>query len=211
MTVVLAAVVLALVGGGCAMSGPLSDGDQIRMLMEKDRRLQAELSEAQQKAADLAAAGRTPAPAPAPEDPYRAVAVTIGGLTNVVDRGSGPAKERLRVIVEPIDASGDVVKRAGSLMIEAFEPGPAGQPPKLYNKWTFSPNVLAETWLSGLGEYAYVLRLAWPMAKPPATDMILVRATFTTLDGRVLVTESAVSVKSAAPAPVTAAPPASAK
>ena len=180
------------------MGSPISHDEQVRMLMEKDRRLQNDLYESKQREAELAAAGRTPV-LPPPEDPYRAVSLQIGSLSGVVDRAAGPAKERLRVLVYPVDAAGDVVKRAGRLDLDVLEPGPKGQPPKPFGHWSLPADELAMTWLSGLGEYGYVLRLPWPQGKAPATETVLVRAKFTTLDGRSLSAESEVPVT---PAPV---------
>ncbi len=194
VVVVLAGFALGLGGTGCAMGTPISRDEQVRLLMEKNRRLQAELQDSQQKVGDLTAAGRTPAPAPAPEDPYRACRVQVGSLSGVVDRGGGPAKERLRLIIYPVDASGDVVKRAGRLDLEILEPGPKGQPPKPFGHWSLPADELALTWLSGLGEYGYVLRLPWPQGKPPAAETLLVRAKFMTFDGRTLATEAEVPV-----------------
>jgi hypothetical protein len=203
--IVLAGMALAWAGAGCG--GPsMSRDDQIRMLMEKSRRLQTELQESQQKAADLAAAGRTPAPAPAAaEDPFQAVGLRIGKLSGVVDRTAGLSRERLRVVVEPLDAAGDVVKRAGRLELETFEVPLKNLPLKPYFTWKFPQENLSETWLSGLGEYAYVLRLAWPEGRPPTTPTILVRARFTTLDGRLLMAEAEVPVETA-PAAAPAVP-----
>jgi hypothetical protein len=208
---ILAGAALGLAGAGCS-SAPVPRDEQVRLLMEKSARLQEELHQSQQQVADLSAAGRTPPTVqPVPEDPFRPVSIQISALSGVVDRGAGPARERLRILFEPLDATDDVVKRAGSLELEALEPGAKDKPPLYYQKWAFSLDELAQTWVSGLGTYAYVLRLQWPGGKPPSTPTLLVRAKFRTLDGRVLTTETEVNVAPpAVPAPV-AAPAAPAK
>jgi len=190
-----ALVVGAVLGVALAGCGgpPLTRDQQVQMLMARDRRCQQQLLAAQQQVADLAAAGAKPAAsAPAPEDPFRPVAIRFSSYSGVVDAGGPVDQERLKVVLEPIDASGDVVKRAGSLVIEAFEPGPAGAPPRPYHRWEFSLPEMRETWLSGLGAYAYILRLRWPDNRPPAGEKLVLRAAFTTLAAEVLAAEAEV-------------------
>jgi hypothetical protein len=207
-------MILAIVGAGCSATS-LSRDEQNQVLMAKDRRLQEELHAAQQKIASLTASGAQPRPAAAmPEDPFRAVAVRFNPHSGVVDENRPPADQRLRVILEPLDATGDVVKRAGSLELEAFEPAPAAGPApgaataageRLYRLWTFSANDLAQTWLSGLGTYAYVLKLPWPDARPPAGQVLRLRARLKTLSGQVLQAEMEIPLR--APAATKASPP----
>ena len=191
-------MILGVAGAGCSGTS-LSRDEQTQVLMAKDRRLQEELHAAQAKIAALTAAGAQPrAVAATPEDPFRAVAVRIDRLSGVVDANRPPADQRLRVIVEALDATGDVVKRAGSLELEAFEHAPAAGPApgaaagageRLYHLWTFSADDLAQAWLSGLGTYGYVLKVPWPGARPPVGETLHVKARFKTLAGQVLQTE----------------------
>ena len=124
VVVVLAGFALGLGGTGCAMGTPISRDEQVQLLMEKNRRLQAELQDSQQKVGDLTAAGHIPSPAQAPEDPYRAVSLQVGSLSGVVDRSGGPAKERLRLIIYPVNASGDVVKPPDGWTWRSSSPAP---------------------------------------------------------------------------------------
>ena len=217
-------MILAVAGAGCSATS-LSRDEQVQMLTAKDRRLQDELHAAQAKIAALTAAGAQPrAVAATPEDPFRAVAVQIDRLSGVVDAGLPPANQRLRVIVEPLDATGDVVKRAGSIEIEAFErmpaasadrryvqmdlrpaagPAPgaaAGAGERLYHLWAFSADDLAQAWLSGLGTYGYVLKLPWPDARPPSGETLRLKVRFKTLAGQVLQAEAEILL----PAPAAA-------
>jgi hypothetical protein len=196
---------MAAGGTGCASSA-LSSSEQMRLMSDQNRRLNTDLQTSQQKVADLLASGRTPNPVTASEDPYRAVAVRLGSASGVVDRGAGPIRERLRIIVEPLDATGDVVKRAGSLELEAREPAARGQPSPIYHVWKFSAAEMMETWLSGLGGYAYILRLPWPDGKPPAGDTLIFKVTFATPDGRVLAAQCAVPIEHGPVAPPAPAP-----
>ena len=215
----LAGITLGLAGAGCSGTS-LTHDEQVQVLMAKDRRLQDDLYAAQQKIAALTASGAQPHPAAAPEDPFCAAAVRIGRLSGVVGENRPAPDQRLRVILEPLDATGDVVKRAGSLELEAFEraapPSPApgasaargasaapGAAPaageRLYHRWAFSADELARTWLSGLGNYAYVIRLPWPDARPPAGETLHLKARFQTLTGGVLETEADILLPAQAP------------
>ena len=199
---------LAIAGAGCAVSSSaLSSSEQMRQMADQNRRLNEELQASQQKVADLTAAGRKPSPPLPAEDPFRAVAVRINSSSGVVDRGTGFARERLRVLIEPLDASGDVVKRAGGLELESFVPGARGRPPTPYHVWKFPADELMQTWVSGLGSYAYILRLPWPDGKPPEGDTLMLKATFATPDGRVLTTEASVPIEHGPPASPPAVPP----
>ena len=213
--VLLAGVGLGLAGAGCATTS-LSRDEQIQMLMARDGRSQEELQAAQQRIAQLTASGAQPRAAPAPvEDPFRPAAVRFGKYSGVLDENRPATQQRLRVIIELLDASGDVVKRAGSLDLEALTPpagsekvsgtlrlkvpdtfsdrpgaAPPAQAGQPFHRWTFSVDELRQTWLSGLGTYGYILKLPWPGGRAPAGDRLVLRARFTTLSGEVLTAEA---------------------
>ncbi len=182
---------------GCG--GPLGRDEEVRMLMARNRQLEDGLLASEKKVAELTAAGARPAPLPAaPEDPFRPVAVRFSPYGGVVDTGGPVGSERLKVVLELVDATGDRVKRAGRLDLEALAPGPAGQPPRPYHQWKFSADELRQTWLSGLGAYGYILRLPWPGGRRLEGDRLLLRARFTTLAGEVLTAETEITLPAAA-------------
>ena len=200
--VLLAGVGLGLAGAGCSTTS-LSHDEQIQMLMARDRRSQEELLAAQQRIAQLTASGAQPRAAPAPvEDPFRPAAVRFGKYSGVLDENRPATQQRLKVVIELLDATGDGVKRAGSLDLEALTPPAAPQPAaetgaappaqagQPFHRWTFSVDELRQTWLSGLGTYGYILKLAWPAGRAPAGDRLVLRAKFTTLSGEVLTAET---------------------
>ncbi|MFO8015268.1 MAG: hypothetical protein R6X20_18455 [Phycisphaerae bacterium] len=183
---VLAGAVLAAVAGGCG-DATLSRDESVRALMAQNRELQDQLLAAEDRIAALTADGAEPTPRPrAPEDPYRALAVRFAGPTGPVDEDPAPGPERLHVVLEPLDADGDVVKRAGRLRLEALRPGGDGQDPTSYHIWTFSQDDLAQTWVDALGVRGYVLTLRWPGDRPPEGEALLLRAAFTTLAAETL-------------------------
>jgi hypothetical protein len=188
--------ILVLLGAGCG--GALSEEQQITALMAQSRQLEVDLREREQRIAELTGAGATPpapaAPAPASEDPYRPIAIRFGKFTGLVGAGDPVEKQRLKIVIEPLDAEGDVVKRAGSLQVEALEEGAKEETPRPFHRWEFPQEELAQTWLSGLGAYAYVLKLPWPDGRRPSADRLLLRATFTTLAGEPLTTETRIDL-----------------
>ena len=202
--VLLAGVGLGLAGAGCSATS-LSHDEQIQMLMARDRRSQEELLAAQQRIAQLTASGAQPHPpfslgGPV-EDPFRPAAVRFGKYSGVLDENRPATQQRLKVVIELLDATGDGVKRAGSLDLEALTPpaapqvaaataAPPAQAGQPFHRWTFSVDELRQTWLSGLGTYGYILKLPLPAGRAPAGDSLVLRAKFTTLSGEVLTAET---------------------
>jgi hypothetical protein len=186
-----------ILAAGCA-GQPLSRGEKVEMLMARSARLEEELLATRQRLAELEGTGR-PAPeaAKTTEDPFRAVALRFGKFTGGLAADGRPGDQRLKVVLEPLDAEGDVVKRAGSLDLEAFEL--VGDKPRTLADWKWTRQEFAKTWLSGLGLYAYVLKLDWPSGKPPASDRVLLRARFTTLSGEVLSAEQEITLRRRTP------------
>ena len=202
---VLGWTALLLGAAGCG-GQTLSPAERAEMLMARSARLEEELFAARRQLAQLTKAGKSateatePGPdASGPEDPFRAVAVRFGKYTGGLDTDGQPGDERLKVILEPLDAEGDVVKRAGALVLEAFEA--ASGEPRLYAQWEWSREELARTWLSGPGLYGYVLKLDWrPEGRPPESGRLMLRARFTTLSEEVLSAEKEVPIRRGAAA-----------
>jgi len=177
----LAAAMGGLVGCGPA---PLSRSEQVEILLKENRRLEDLLIDSEKRVAALSTSAGEAAPQaspPAPEDPYAAVAVRFGKFSDVLIVPDRPADERLKVVVEPLDAEGDVVKRLGSLRLEVFEGEATTETP--FARWEFSAEDLAKTWLSGLGSYAYVLKLPWPEGRLPQAGPLHLKAWFTPIGG----------------------------
>ncbi len=184
-----AAAILAA-GAGCGPAA-LTRDDTVQALMAQNRQLQDDLLAAEDRIADLKAAGATPSPRPErAEDPFRALAVRFGKHTRVLEADDAPSADRLTVIIEPLDAEGETVKRAGRLRLEALVVAPAGDEPRPYHTWTFPQADLAQTWIGSLGIRGYVLNLRWPRGRPPEGEALLLRARFTTLRGEALTAET---------------------
>jgi len=183
-----AAVLIAAAGCG---PRPLTRDETIQALMAQNRELQDNLLAAEGRIADLEATGATPTPRPEPiEDPFGALAIRFGKYTGMLDTDEDPGPDRLKVVIEPLDAEGEVVKRAGRLRLDALTLGPAGAEPTPYHTWTFPQADLAQTWIGSLGIRGYVMKLRWPGGRPPRGEALLLRACFTTLRGEDLTAET---------------------
>jgi len=182
----LAAALAAL--AGCAPT-PLSRDAQVEALLKENRRVEDLLIASENRVARLSEAGKPPPEAPPKiEDPFVAVALRFGKYTDILGASGKPADERLKVVLEPLDGEGDAVKRLGALELEAFEGDAVMAKP--FAAWRFPPEELAKTWLSGVGTYAYVLKLPWPADRPPKAGPVHLRARFTPLGGGPLEAET---------------------
>jgi len=171
---------------------------RIAILLEQKRSLQEEIRQRDLRIAELAGGPSTstrpqkptePAPLEV-QDPFRATAIRFNRHTGGVDTDGRPGDDQIKIILEPLDAEGDVVKRAGSLEIEIFHTAE-----DKIARWKFTTLEMSRNWLTGpLGLYGYVLRLPWPEGKRPAHDTLTLRAFFTTLDGRKLTTQTTVKI-----------------
>jgi hypothetical protein len=206
--ILIGSLALAAIAAGCGGGGgPLARDDEVRLLTTANRDLQAKLEARDHELAALRAAGATPAPVVRPpEDPFRPVALQFGEFTGVLDADAGPAVSRLKVVLEPVDADSEIVKRAGSLDLAAYEPGAPGHPPLLYHRWTLPAAELVQTWIGMFGIHGYVLKLPWPDGRPPTASTLILRAKFTTLTGESFTAETTIPVPQAK-MPATGAPP----
>jgi hypothetical protein len=86
--------------------------------------------------------------------------IKLGRLTGGADLDpSKPGHEGLKVYVTPLDESGDQLKAAGAITVEAFDLS-RGDGAKI-GTWTFDVAKTREAWSSVLNRYNYVLTLPW--------------------------------------------------
>jgi hypothetical protein len=88
---------------------------------------------------------------------------------------SKPGDEGLKVHVVPTDDEGDVLKAAGTFVIEAFDLGESNQP--LVGRWTFDVDQSRKSWYSGGLLYEYAFTCPWTN-RPTRADLTL-KVTFT--------------------------------
>lgn len=128
------------------------------------------------------------------DDPFRAVKITLHGLTAGIDLDGVPGADGLRVIVQPIDSYDHVVKRAGAMEIEVFDLAIADGDRRL-GKWEFTVDQAAKQWVAGVfGASGYSFELPWPGGKAPQHKRLTLMVRMTTLDGRPLPAQADLSI-----------------
>jgi hypothetical protein len=85
-----------------------------------------------------------------------------------------PGDDGLKVVVQPVDRSGEKLKAAGSVVVDAFDL--AAVDPNV-GHWEFDSDQVAERWYGAL-LYSYVFKCPW-QKKLPSHEELTVRVTFT--------------------------------
>jgi hypothetical protein len=134
------------------------------------------------------------------EQLFTAHGLRFGRLTGGVDTDPNqPGDEQLKVYVVPTDQSGDLLKAAGSFVIEAFDLS-RGEDNRL-GRWEYSRDEAAKNWYGDFINYGYAF--AQPWQRPPRSNEVTVRVTFEdALTGRVFTEQK---VGRVIPAPPTSA------
>ncbi len=117
----------------------------------------------------------------------------LGKLTGGFD--TDPAKagdELLKVYVVPTDRSGDLLKAAGSFVVELFDL--AGGDEVRIGKWEFAATDTPSMWFGQILSYGYVLPCPWQAA--PQHGDLTVKVTFTdSLTGRAFTEQKQIKVQ----------------
>ncbi|MCC6422743.1 MAG: hypothetical protein IT447_04640 [Phycisphaerales bacterium] len=124
---------------------------------------------------------------------YTVHGLSFGRLTGGADLDAGrPGDEAIKVYIGPMDQQGDVLKSAGSFVIELFDLEQADRP--LLGKWEFSTQQAAKNWFGQSLLYQYILTCPWQ--RVPEHQKLLVRVSFTDeLTGRVFVDQRDITIK----------------
>lgn len=117
----------------------------------------------------------------------------IGKLTGGFDTDpEKPGDELLKVYVVPTDRTGDLLKAAGSFVVELFDLSEDEQ--VRIGEWKFSAEQTPELWHGQVLSYGYVLPCPWQSKPEHAT--LTVKVTFTdALTGRTLTQQKQVEIK----------------
>jgi len=187
--VVVGEFLLMLSFAGCAPPAFTPD-QRMDILLREKRHLEEQVRQRELRIAELSdKPSITTSPqeslVQAEQDPFRAVALRFNRHTAGVNIDGRPGDDHIKVILQPLDAEGDAVKRIGSVRLEIFTV--ASDRNERVGIWEFTTDQMSRHWLTGpLGLYGYVLRLDWPKGKPPAHNTLNLQARFRTLDGREL-------------------------
>lgn len=191
------ALVLVFALAGCR--GPNKANIAIR---KENQQLRKQVNELQ-RARDADAAtmramqantGNQPALAPERLDQlFTTHGLRLGKLTGGFDLDPAkPGDELLKVYVVPTDRSGDLLKAAGSFVVEVFDL--AGEKEVRIGRWEFAAEQTPEHWYGQVLSYGYVLPCPWQSV--PQHESLTVKVTFTdTLTGRVFTEQKQIKVQ----------------
>jgi hypothetical protein len=117
------------------------------------------------------------------EQLYTTHGLRIGRLTGGAKTDPAlPADDVLKVYAVPLDQKGDLLKAAGSFLIDAYD---LSLPPNdnHLGRWEIGAVEAEKSWFGNVMMYGYTLTLPWQ--HPPAGGRVTVRVTFTdALTGR---------------------------
>jgi hypothetical protein len=190
-----------LVAVGCSPD-PLTLDQRVEMMVYQSEKLQNEIYELNRRIAELSPEGSgTAVPQHSPtrlaaesDDPFRATSIGLHRATGGTDSDGKVGDEGLRVVVQPKDASGDVVKRAGAFEIELFDLA-IDKGDRRLGKWQYTVDQAAKEWVSGIfGVSGYSFQIPWPEGRVPQHDHLTVAVRMTTLDGRPLTAQKDVVI-----------------
>lgn len=127
---------------------------------------------------------------------FTVAGIKIGRLTGGIDLDrENPGDEELRVYLTPLDATGDELKAAGSIVVELFDL--AAEQPRL-GRWEFDVEQAKRAWVGTGLLYEYLLSCPWQTV--PTRESLTVKVTFTdALTGRVFEQQQAVTINPPTP------------
>jgi hypothetical protein len=183
-------------GGGCA--SPSAANNKLRAenqaLLEQIEALKRDrdADRARIKALELKTSPTPTLPQERLDKLVTVYGIKLGRLTGGDDWDADkPGDDGLKVVVQPVDRSGEKLKAAGSFVIDAFDL--AAVEPKV-GHWEFDEQQTAERWYGAL-LYSYVFKCPW-QNKAPSHEQVTVRVTFTDeLTGRQFTEQQVCRVK----------------
>jgi outer membrane murein-binding lipoprotein Lpp len=107
---------------------------------------------------------------------YSTHGIKFGRLTGGADLDrEKPGDDGFKVYVVPTDQDGDIIKAAGSFVVEAFELGRKGE--VRLGRWEFPLEEAKKLWYGAAMSYGYVLPCPWQTV--PQGSEVTIRTTFT--------------------------------
>lgn len=120
-------------------------------------------------------------------------------MTGGLDRDGQPGDEGLVLMVEPRDASGNIVKTTGTLSVVAMDPTLEGDASRIA-RWDFGPDEILQHYRSSTRAEGYRFELPWPAGQPEHRDLrLFVR--YTSDEGRRMTVDAPVAVRRASDGP----------
>lgn len=143
----------------------------VRRLQKQLDELQARLGERDRRVRDLLKLGEKRL-----EKLYTVRRIRFGSGTGGIDLDDKAGDDAVKVVLQPIDQHGSVIKAAGNVTLQIFDlAAPAKQ--NLLGEFRFDVDETAKHWSSGFISYHYSFTCRFK-AGPPKHDRLTVRAAF---------------------------------
>ncbi len=123
---------------------------------------------------------------------YTVKRIRIGAGTGGVDADGKPGDDAVKIVLEPIDQHGSIIKVAGSAKVQIFDLA-APEAKNLLFERTHDPNTVTKHWTSGFmgGYFAFTC----PLPAPPEQAKLTARVEFTEyLTGKTFTTQKVIKV-----------------
>lgn len=124
---------------------------------------------------------------------FTVAGIRLGRLIGGLDSDQQPGDEAVRVYLAPFDATGDVLKAAGAVVVEAFD---LSSDALRLGRWSFDVATTRAAWNSSGLLYEYVLDCPLEKVAVPSSGELTLRVTFTdALTGRSFSAQQLVRVR----------------
>lgn len=120
--------------------------------------------------------------------------IQLGQYTGGFQEDGEPGDDGVKVIVEPIDSDGDIIKAAGEVVVELYDLAlPEGR--NLLHRCVYPVEEVGDHWYGGAFTNYFGFECRWD-SRPPEHDQITARVTFVEyLTGRSFTDQRVVTVK----------------
>ncbi len=163
--------------------------ERVRQLESQNERLRRELRDANARIETLSALGEDRL-----EKLNRVQRVRFGSGTGGADLDDEPGDELVKVVLEPIDQDGAVVKAAGSVKLQLFDLAADREPGKLVAELSADPDAVSDAWASGFLSRQYGFKL--PVDVPDRDRELTLRVEFVDyLTGRTFTAQQVVTLR----------------
>ncbi len=193
-TVMTACIMLAACVPPTPANGPTANElTEIETLRTEDARLREQLAQRDQQIITLQALGEKRL-----EQLYTIKRIRLGKSTGGANTDAKPGDDAVKVVIEPIDQHGSVIKTAGSVKVQVFDLA-APKAKNLLAESNHVPNTVTKHWVSGfMGGY---FTFTCPLPATPDHSELTVRAEFVEyLTGKTFTAQKVVKVDLPPPA-----------
>ncbi|HOA74908.1 MAG TPA: hypothetical protein PL151_15180 [Phycisphaerae bacterium] len=131
------------------------------------------------------------------------VKIKLASQSGGYDQDGKPGDDGIVLYVQPLDKEGDVIKAAGSFVVNLLNLSDASNP-RVIATYEFDVPTTLDLWYGRFMTNHFTLRCPWPPSGPPDTDEVTARVEFTVLlTGRVLIAQERFEINRAAELPAT--------